>query len=350
MGEEKEKTKAKRVEKKNEAGEKPAGGGKNGDGSGGGSGTILLKLDLHCEGCAKKVRRCVRHFEGVEDVKADSSTGKLTVKGNVDPLWLREKVEIKTKKKVALLSTRPKKVVAGAGTGTGNGGEEKKSGEKVENNKVEEKKGEDKKPKKVQCNTEEVRLHCDGSAQKVKRFIIKKLKRYLKYKSKHNIAVVPPKKGDKSGGQSHNKKKKEVARGGGGGDGDGGRKKEDGESTGAGTSKSTEPKEQKTGVINNKMEYGVYTNPNMYYPMPPRYNQNYSNQDYGVMMNDHGHYGHSTGYMPALYDHGYSTGYVSPRHFTAPQDHGYGHTGYMPLPYTAPQYFSDENPNACSVM
>lgn len=91
--------------------------------------------------------------EGVEDVKADSSTGKLTVKGNVDPLWLREKVEIKTKKKVALLSTRPKKVVAGAGTGTGtgtgNGGEEKKSGEKVENNKVEEKKGEDKKPIKV---------------------------------------------------------------------------------------------------------------------------------------------------------------------------------------------------------
>uniref|UniRef100_M1CQB2 Metal ion binding protein n=1 Tax=Solanum tuberosum TaxID=4113 RepID=M1CQB2_SOLTU len=150
MGEEKEKIKVEK--KKNDAGKKSAGGGKND--AGGGIATILLKLDLHCEGCAQKVRRSVRHFEGVEDVKADASSGKLTVEGNVDPLWLREKVESKTKKKVALLSAQPKKVAAG----TGDAGGEKKSDEKVENkaveekveNKVaEEKKGEDKKPKKV---------------------------------------------------------------------------------------------------------------------------------------------------------------------------------------------------------
>ncbi|KAK4725090.1 hypothetical protein R3W88_027869 [Solanum pinnatisectum] len=365
MGEEKEKIKVEK--KKNESGKKSAGGGKNADDGSGGIATILLKLDLHCEGCAKKVRRSVRHFEGVEDAKADASSGKLTVKGNVDPLWLREKVESKTKKKVALLSAQPKKVAAG-GT-TGDGGEKKsdenvenkaveekkKSNEKVENKVAEDKKGEDKKPKKVQCKTEVVQLHCDGSARTVKRFLIKELKRKLK----RNVAVVPPKKGDGSGSRCDNKKNKES----GGGSG----KKKDGASSSTMASKSTEPKEQNTEVMNNKKEcdYGGngYSNPNMYYTMPPSiYNQNHVNQDYGATMQDHhhGYYGHSTGYMPpppyltALRDHGYgySTGYVSPRHFTAPRDrdHGYGHTGYVPPPYSAPQYFSDENPNACSVM
>ncbi|KAH0752674.1 uncharacterized protein [Solanum tuberosum] len=362
MGEEKEKIKVEK--KKNDAGKKSAGGGKND--AGGGIATILLKLDLHCEGCAQKVRRSVRHFEGVEDVKADASSGKLTVEGNVDPLWLREKVESKTKKKVALLSAQPKKVAAG----TGDAGGEKKSDEKVENkaveekveNKVaEEKKGEDKKPKKVQCNTEVVQQHCDGSAQKVKRFLIKE----LKHKLKRNVAVVPPKKGDGSGNRCDNKKNKEIARGrGSGGGGDG--KKKDGASSSTMASKSTEPKEQNTEVMNNKKEchHGDYSNPNMYYTMPPSiYNQNHVNQDYGATMQDHhGYYGHSVGYMPpppyltASRDHGYGyrTGYVSPRHFTAPRDHdhdhGYGHIGYVPPPYSAPQYFSDENPNACSVM
>lgn len=47
-----------------EGGEKKAadaGGKKDG-----GPTTIVLKLDLHCEGCAKKVRRSISHFEGTE--------------------------------------------------------------------------------------------------------------------------------------------------------------------------------------------------------------------------------------------------------------------------------------------
>lgn len=49
-------------EKKNEGEKKAAdgGGGKKDDGST----TVVLKLDLHCEGCAKKVKRSVGHFEG----------------------------------------------------------------------------------------------------------------------------------------------------------------------------------------------------------------------------------------------------------------------------------------------
>ncbi|XP_059296313.1 heavy metal-associated isoprenylated plant protein 6-like isoform X1 [Lycium ferocissimum] len=332
--------------------------------------TILLKLDLHCEGCAKKVKRSVRHFEGVEEVKADYSTGKLMVKGNVDPLWLRERVEIKTKKEVQLISDQPKKGSGGGGGGgDSRGGGDTKSDEKVEK-KAEEKMPEDEKPKKAQFNTEvtKVRLHCDsGPALKVKRFI-KELTPYLKDKLNRTVDV-PPKKDDGSGGD-YNKKEKELASGGkkkdGGGDnrkkekeasiGGGGSKKKDGESPVA-PSKSTEPKERKAEVM-NKMEYDGYNNPNTYYAMPPRYNQNYYNQDYGVAMHNHG-YGH-TGYVPPQHDHGYGhTGYVPPPHdhgyghrgyVPPPHDHGYGHTGYVPPPYSAPQFFSDENPNACSVM
>lgn len=47
-----------------EGGEKKAAevGGKKDEGPT----TVVLKLDLHCEGCAKKVRRAVSHFEGTE--------------------------------------------------------------------------------------------------------------------------------------------------------------------------------------------------------------------------------------------------------------------------------------------
>ncbi|XP_009602475.1 heavy metal-associated isoprenylated plant protein 3-like [Nicotiana tomentosiformis] len=313
----KEVTKAKGVEKKNEAGEMTAGGGGDAGektiGSGGDAGgklddglaTILLKLDLHCEGCAKKAKRSIRRFEAVEDVKADYISGKLTVKGNVDPLWLREMVENKTKKKVELISAQPKK-----DSGGGDDDGDKKSDDKVEK-KAEEKKGEDKKPKEPQFNTVvlKIRLQCDRNAQKAKR-IIKKIdgveevsvslekdlvtvkgtmdvkeltSSYLKDKLKRNIDVVTPKK--------------------------------DGELKVASI-------EQKTEVI-NKMEYYGYTTPNTYYAMPI-YNHNYMDQaDYGL----------------AMHNHQMVTG----------QD--YDHTGYVPPPYlTAPQMFSDENSNGCSVM
>ena len=52
----------------------------------------ILKLDMHCKGCAKKIRRAVRHFDGVEAIKADVSANKLMVFGKVDPAKVREKL------------------------------------------------------------------------------------------------------------------------------------------------------------------------------------------------------------------------------------------------------------------
>ncbi|KAL0409964.1 UNVERIFIED_CONTAM: Heavy metal-associated isoprenylated plant protein 5 [Sesamum latifolium] len=219
-----------------EGGEKKAadGGGKKDEGPT----TVVLKLDLHCEGCAKKVRRAVGHFEGVEKVKADCAANKLTVTGNADPAWLRERVEYKTKKKVELLSPQPKKD-AGAGA-------DKKADEKPSDKKVEEKKAEDKKPEEPVVSTVvmKIRLHCDGCAHKIKRVIfknidgvnsvktdlqkdlvtvtgtmnVKELTAYLKEKLKKDIEIVPPKKDD-GGGDKKEKEgtggdKKEKAGGG----------------------------------------------------------------------------------------------------------------------------------------
>ncbi|KAG6607260.1 Heavy metal-associated isoprenylated plant protein 3, partial [Cucurbita argyrosperma subsp. sororia] len=93
---------------------------KNGDGGGGGGGggkkkednpfTVVLKVDMHCEGCANKIIKCVKGFEGVQSVKAEFEGNKLTVIGKkIDASKLREKLSNKTKKKVDLISPQPKK-------------------------------------------------------------------------------------------------------------------------------------------------------------------------------------------------------------------------------------------------
>ncbi|OIT28584.1 PREDICTED: heavy metal-associated isoprenylated plant protein 6-like [Nicotiana attenuata] len=365
MGEKKEETKAEGGEKKNDAGgDKKSGGEAAGGKKDDGPTAIILKLDLHCEGCAKKVKRSIRHFEGVNDVKADCGSGKLTVKGNVDPTWLREKVESKTKKKVELVSPQPKK------DGGGSGGDKKSDEKKPEEKKAEEKNPEDKKPKEPQGSTVvlKIRLHCDGCAHKIKRIIkkidgveevkvdsekdlvtvkgtmdLKELIPYLKDKLKRNVEIVPPKKDD-GGGE---KKGKESGGDGGGGEekkekegsgsGGGGEKKEGGSGEDKKEKKEGEPKAEGSKSVEtkaevNKMEYYGY-NPQTHYAMP-MYNQSYMNQDYGVTMYDHGYNAH--------------TGYV--------MEYGHHPSSYVPPspPPTylnnAPQMFSDENPNGCSVM
>ncbi|KAG9134576.1 hypothetical protein Leryth_000912 [Lithospermum erythrorhizon] len=272
---------------------------------------IVLKLDLHCDGCAKKVKRGIRHYEGVHDVKADAGSNKLIVKGNLDPTWLRDKVATKTKKKVELVSPQPKKDGGTAATAAGGDGDKKHVDEKSEK-KQEEKKPDDNKPKESTVVLK-IRLHCDGCAHKIKRIIskfdgvdyvsmdhqkdlvtvrgtmdVKELAHYLKENLKRPVEIVPPKKeeggGDEQkekegGGGSGDKKAKEGREGGGdkkeneakvasgGGGGDGGEKE------------APPPK-----VEANKYEYNGY-NPYTYYSSAPMYNHNYySNQDYGMTM------------------------------------------------------------------
>ncbi|KAG6386296.1 hypothetical protein SASPL_155191 [Salvia splendens] len=321
--------------------------------------TVVLKMDLHCHGCAKKVRRSISHLPGVETVKADFDAKKLTVTGNVDPAWLREKVELKTMKKVELISPQPKS-------------DDKKAGE------VKKAEGDISKPKKVVVSTVtmKTKLHCDGCAHKIKRIIIKNfegvdsittdlqkdliivigtmdvnnLVTYLKEKLKRGVEIVPPKKDDgapaaeKKAAEGAVVEEKEKAKGVGEGEGKEEVKKDKesnivGESDekkkegGGGDKKGVESKlvaasaaEAGTGetkVETNKMEYHNSYSPQTHYAMPMVM---YGHQDYDM------------------------------RHHESRANMGYYMAG-PPLP--PPTYlsadandnmFSDENPNGCSVM
>ncbi|CAH1452047.1 unnamed protein product [Lactuca virosa] len=347
--------------------------------------TIVLKLDLHCDGCAKKIKKSIRHLEGVETVKADYMSNKLTITGKVNLMYIKERVEYKTKKKVEIISPKPKK----------DEGDEKKADDKQASN--------DQKPKEAQSTTVllKIPLHCDGCIHKIKRLIskidgvksvkvendknlvivkgtmnMKELIPYLKEKLKRNVDLVPPPKKEESKGTDEKKdeKKVEVEGGGdkkekeGGNDGDdkkktdvgkptdnstegGEKKKNDDEvitakAPSGGNEKKKSADEAQTAVggggggeqsknveVANKFEY--YRNDNPYVYTMPVYNQSYHNQDYGVSVSS--------------------------------SMHGYANEGYVmeylrgpPLPpspmslhnprASETDIFSVENPNACSVM
>lgn len=212
-------------------------GEKNGGGEGkkdDGTITVVLKVDMHCDGCAEKVKKSVKGFEGVEGIKADVGGGKLTVVGKVDPSKLRDRVAAKTHKKVDLVSPAnpPKKDAKEKGDS------KKPAGEK------DSKKSDDKKSKEPAVSTVVLKIHldCDGCVKRITRSIrkikgvqqvtvdaqkdlvsvkgtmdAKALPEVLKEKLKRSVEVAPPKKDD--GGEKKEKggDKKEKGDGGGGG-------------------------------------------------------------------------------------------------------------------------------------
>ncbi|KAL4353876.1 hypothetical protein GQ457_06G008770 [Hibiscus cannabinus] len=377
MGEQKEGAKPE-AEKKPAADADADAGAKKDDGNV----TAVYKIDMHCEGCAKKIKRSIKHYQGVEDVKTDSAANKLTVIGKIDPAIIRDRLAEKTKKKVDLISPQPKKDAAAPAAG----GDKKPEAEK----KPEEKK-EEKKPPKESTVVLKIRTHCDGCINKIRKIIlkvngvqsvdvdgakdlvtvkgtmdVKDLVPYLKQKLRRNVDVVPPKKDDaadkkdaggdkkdagekKDAGGDKKDKAKEAAAGdekkeGGGADkkeGGGGEKKEGGGGGG----------EAKMEV--SKMEYHGYG-----YPQQPMYwsdGQGYGGPSYAVE-------GYQIQNHQQGYGYGYGYGYVNPGYNMQPgyvNGNGNGNVnvnvnqGYMMdprHPLHAPQMFSDENPNACSLM
>ncbi|XP_039042053.1 heavy metal-associated isoprenylated plant protein 6-like isoform X2 [Hibiscus syriacus] len=308
---------------------------------------FVYKIDMHCEGCAKKIKRSIKHYEGVEDVKTDCGANKLTVIGNVDPAKVGNMLAEKTKKKVDLISPQPKKDAAPAASG---GGDKKPDAEKKPEEKKEAKKEEKNTPKESTVVLK-IRTHCDGCIHKMRKIIlkvhgvesvnvdgakdlvtvkgtmdVKDLVPYLKNKLKRNVEVVPPKKDDDG------EKKK-----------DGGEKKDAGSDTkekgkeapaAAGGEKKEGGGETKMEV--NKMEYHGYG-----YPPQPMY-----------WSEGHVYDGPSSSYVAEGYHnhHHNEYGYMNQGYMSHP---GYVNQGYLMdprHPLHAPQMFSDENPNACSVM
>ncbi|KAM7527971.1 hypothetical protein LguiB_031381 [Lonicera macranthoides] len=339
----------------NESGQKNKddnGGGKkkeNGSGGGGIGVVVVLKMDLHCKGCAAKVIKCVKSFDGVEWVKGSDGgeMNKLTVAGKVDPAKLQERLEKKTKKKVEIISPLPKKekekekenndreMKANVKNKENSEAEEKKKNHKSEdnkcvkqrdeknkkNNKTEDKnvkKGDEKKSKEPPVTTVVLKLnwHCQGCIRKIES-VVTKTKGYkemsldhqkyllmvkgsmdpkllvesLKKRLKRPVEIVPSKKegsGEKGKGGGGSK-----GGGGGskGGDGGNGESKAEGGSGGKGADDTGGRDGGSKGEV-HRMEYLQFENP-----------------------------------YPLIYGSGYLVEYVH-----------------------APQLFSDENPNACVVM
>ncbi|KAI4296043.1 hypothetical protein L6164_036033 [Bauhinia variegata] len=118
---------------------------------------IVLKVDMHCEACARKVARALKGFEGVEEVNADSKASKVVVKGKAaDPINVCERLQKKSGKKVELVSPLPKPPAE----------EEKK--EENKDPKPEEKKEE---PPPVVTVVLKVRMHCEACAQVIQKRI-----------------------------------------------------------------------------------------------------------------------------------------------------------------------------------
>ncbi|CAJ1937511.1 unnamed protein product [Sphenostylis stenocarpa] len=119
---------------------------------------IVLRVFMHCEGCARKVRRSLKGFPGVENILTDCKSHKVVVKGEkADPLKVLERVQKKSHRKVELLSPIPKPP-----------DEEKKPVEE-EKPKPEEKKEEP----QVITVVLKVHMHCEACAQEIKRRIEK---------------------------------------------------------------------------------------------------------------------------------------------------------------------------------
>ncbi|XP_064962295.1 heavy metal-associated isoprenylated plant protein 3-like isoform X1 [Musa acuminata AAA Group] len=305
---------------------------------------VEVKLDMHCEGCALKVRKLVKGLEGVEGVSVDAAHNKLKVVGKVDPWKLKEFLEVKTKKKVDFISPKdpPKKA-------KDDGGDAKKNKDADDKGKDAKKSSDDKKPKPVSnpsihhLNIKfdqtflaltskihqpavstvvlKIRLHCDGCIQRIKRRIhkikgveevtvdaakdlvmvkgtmdVKNLAAMLKDKLRRAVEIVPPKKDD-GGGEKKEKEK--------GGDG-GGEKKEKGGETGG------EKKEKAGGGGEEKKDDGKAA-------------------------------AAATATATTTTTEANKMEYYAPY----PAYSGYGYRIEM---VHAPQMFSDENPNACSIM
>ncbi|OAY51543.1 heavy metal-associated isoprenylated plant protein 3 [Manihot esculenta] len=329
---------------------------KEGDDGGGKEGgkhppTVILKIEMHCEGCVSKIIKLARGLDGVQSVKADTESSKLTVIGIIDPSQIREILHQKTKKKVELLSPQPKKEDSNA---KNNKGDNKKSSDKKPD-------AENKKPKEAPVTSAVIKVafHCLGCIEKIHRIVsktkgvhemtldkqketvtvkgtmdVKALTETLKDRLKRPVEIVPPKKekdgggggGDKDGENTSGKKKNK-----GGGDG------QDKAAAGGGGGGGAAAK-----VEGNKIEYmmqpgfGYGPGPGFGYVGQPQPQPQQPVHVYGS-----GYMGQAMQPMPV-----YGNGYMAQPQPVPMYEYGYGQVPGYPVHMK----FNDENPNACSVM
>ncbi|KQK23609.1 heavy metal-associated isoprenylated plant protein 3 [Brachypodium distachyon] len=384
--------------KKNEAGETPTP-----------PPPVVLGMELHCAGCAKKVRKSIRHMPGVLSVVADAAANRVVVAGTADAAALKARIESKTKKPVEILSaagpspSKPAPAEPKKNSDKGVVGDEKKNpdkdggGDKVQAGssqsppppkEKEEKKQppEEGKPKEAETVLLKIRLHCDACADRIRRRIYKikgvkdvvldgnakdevkvtgtmdvaAMVSYLREKLNRAVEAVAPgnKKDAGAGGGDDDKgldKKKDKAAGGDEVKKDKGKGIEEvvGPSTAAAAaSMAPAPAAASTHHVS---PFGNVAYPQPQGPPPRGYYSYYGDNN----ANAGGYYGQhpsSDAFAGGSYyqhpgaDAGAGSYYQYQQHPSADHIHN-----PQPYPYNfdmapAPQMFSDENPNACSLM
>ncbi|CAM8933735.1 unnamed protein product [Rhodiola kirilowii] len=281
---------------------------------------VVLKVFMHCEGCAKKVRRSLKGFPGVEDVITDSKTHKVVVKGEkADPVKVVERIQRKSHRKVELISPIPKQEEEP---------EKPKAAADQEAEKPKTAADQDKKKEEapqVFTLVLKIHMHCDACSLAIKKRILKikgvesvdtdlkssqvtvvgvldptKLVDYLYKRTGKHAAIVkqdPPPPNNK---EDDEKKKEEVNKGGADQKDDEKKQKTEG---GAADDKDEKMKDNGKGEEDEKTKLIEMKQTEFYY-------------------------------YPAFY---------APK-FAMDQYYSAAATAHPP------QMFSDENPNACSVM
>nr|XP_027185944.1 heavy metal-associated isoprenylated plant protein 8 [Cicer arietinum] len=113
-------------------------------------GGVVLKANIHCEGCSDQISKCLKDFEGINHIKIDRENQKIYLKGDIkDPSKVLERLQKKYSKSVELISPKPK-----------SDNKQKKESEKKEQTKL-------------KTIVLKMYIHCDGCESDVKRKIEK---------------------------------------------------------------------------------------------------------------------------------------------------------------------------------
>uniref|UniRef100_A0A0D9XWV3 HMA domain-containing protein n=1 Tax=Leersia perrieri TaxID=77586 RepID=A0A0D9XWV3_9ORYZ len=95
--------------------------------------TCVLKVNIHCDGCQKKVKKILHKIEGVYQTSVDAEQGKVTVSGLVDPATIIKKLN-KAGKPAELWGSKggsneiPVQIKGNAAGGGGGGGKKDSGG------------------------------------------------------------------------------------------------------------------------------------------------------------------------------------------------------------------------------
>ncbi|CAN6288108.1 unnamed protein product [Urochloa humidicola] len=79
---------------------------------------VVLAMDVHCDSCAKKIRKAVMKVPGTVSVTASYETGLVVVEGTADAAALVARLQARTKKSINVVSSGAENAETAAGAGS----------------------------------------------------------------------------------------------------------------------------------------------------------------------------------------------------------------------------------------